>query len=551
MRQEWEPEDLIEVWTLLEEDQERLRNKSGANRLGFALLLKFFEVEARFPEDAGEIPVPAVSYVAQQVKVPAEEWATYDWSGRAIKRHRMEIRGAFGFRECTEEDQGQLAEWLAVELCGVELNRERLAEAVVARCRKDRLEPPAPGQIARLVGRAVSTFEERFCATTVGRLSAATGSRLDELIAEDVGADEESAGGGGTFFTELKADPGALGLDSLLAEVNKLQRVRGLQLPPELFGDVSGKLVAAWRARARRSTSRSRRSSAISARAAANWARSTSGSSSSGRYPGASIRSYRGRYCSQPGHVTVAFISGPGCVGAPQIAVLVPHPWNSGSHWYTDRWIRSGWPARFRRATGTRYRRPRSSAVSTSVMLWSPWSRASPGHGLARASCRAPETGWGRRPNRAGAVQARPVADLPPCRDVPVAWVVRIAPQDRAVVGAHVADRGRLQPPRLGLGDVELPEAGRDGAHAEGRALLLPPTESVHRSISVGQPHGPRVLPSRPLLSESLRAGLLRHGLGQVLAQSLSGLRDSLYGHAACSFVFQVSGPGMVTTRRP
>ncbi|MFB7274056.1 DUF4158 domain-containing protein [Streptomyces sp. NPDC056244] len=138
MRQEWEPEDLIEVWTLLEEDQERLRNKSGANRLGFALLLKFFEVEARFPENAEEIPAPAVAYVAQQVKVPAEEWAAYDWAGRAIKRHRVEIRGAFGFRECTEEDQAQLAEWLAVELCGVELSRDRLAEAVVARCRKDR-----------------------------------------------------------------------------------------------------------------------------------------------------------------------------------------------------------------------------------------------------------------------------------------------------------------------------------------------------------------------------------------------------------------------------
>jgi hypothetical protein len=48
-------------------------------------LLKFFEVEDRFPEDAGEIPVPAVSYVARQVKVAAEEWAAYDWSGRAIK----------------------------------------------------------------------------------------------------------------------------------------------------------------------------------------------------------------------------------------------------------------------------------------------------------------------------------------------------------------------------------------------------------------------------------------------------------------------------------
>ncbi|MFE4540835.1 group II intron reverse transcriptase/maturase [Streptomyces scopuliridis] len=29
VRQEWEPEDLIAVWTLLEEDQERLRNKSA------------------------------------------------------------------------------------------------------------------------------------------------------------------------------------------------------------------------------------------------------------------------------------------------------------------------------------------------------------------------------------------------------------------------------------------------------------------------------------------------------------------------------------------
>ncbi|GAA3305806.1 hypothetical protein GCM10020295_60500 [Streptomyces cinereospinus] len=42
MRQDWEPEDLIEVWTLLEDDMKRVRNKSGATRLGFALLLKFF-----------------------------------------------------------------------------------------------------------------------------------------------------------------------------------------------------------------------------------------------------------------------------------------------------------------------------------------------------------------------------------------------------------------------------------------------------------------------------------------------------------------------------
>ncbi|WP_234042422.1 DUF4158 domain-containing protein [Streptomyces marianii] len=106
MRQDWEPEDLIEVWTLLEDDMKRVRNKSGATRLGFALLLKFLEVEARFPESAKEMPAAAVEYVAQQVKVPAEAWASYDWQGDRIKRHRKEIREAYGFRANTEEGLG-------------------------------------------------------------------------------------------------------------------------------------------------------------------------------------------------------------------------------------------------------------------------------------------------------------------------------------------------------------------------------------------------------------------------------------------------------------
>lgn len=261
MRQDWEPEDLIEVWTLLEDDMKRLRSKSGANRLGFTMLLKFFEVEARFPETVKEMPAAAVEYVAQQVKVPAEAWAAYDWQGKTVQRHRGEIRAAYGFRAITEEDRERLAEWLAAELCPVELSRDRLAAAVVARCRNDHVEPPAPGQVGRLVGKAVRDFEAQFCRSRVERLSHATRSRLEDLVAssEDVAAEEADgedavAGGGWSYFAELKTDPGAPGLESLLAEVNKLQRVRRLELPADLFADVSEKLVDAWRARASKRT---------------------------------------------------------------------------------------------------------------------------------------------------------------------------------------------------------------------------------------------------------------------------------------------------------
>ncbi len=145
--------------------------------------------------------------------------------------------------------------WLATELCPVELSRDRLAAAVVARCRNDHIEPPTPGQVRRLVGKAVKDFEKRFCRSTLDRLSHATRSRLEDLVAGDSseeGADGDgaTAGGGRSHFTELKTDPGAPGLESLLAEVNKLERVRRLELPADLFADVSEKLVDAWRARA-------------------------------------------------------------------------------------------------------------------------------------------------------------------------------------------------------------------------------------------------------------------------------------------------------------
>jgi hypothetical protein len=46
---EWEPEELIEAWTLRPGDWDLVGNKAGATRLGFVAMLKFYELEGRFP----------------------------------------------------------------------------------------------------------------------------------------------------------------------------------------------------------------------------------------------------------------------------------------------------------------------------------------------------------------------------------------------------------------------------------------------------------------------------------------------------------------------
>lgn len=57
MKRKWTPEELNEFFTLMSQDIELIETKSGENRLGFAVMLKFFEYEGKFPDSERDIPV--------------------------------------------------------------------------------------------------------------------------------------------------------------------------------------------------------------------------------------------------------------------------------------------------------------------------------------------------------------------------------------------------------------------------------------------------------------------------------------------------------------
>ena len=132
----WESEELIESWTLVDADMELVANKTGVTRLGFVVLLKFYEIEGRFPRDRDEVPPVAVAYLAQLVGVRPEAFEQYSWASRTVKYHRAQIREAFGTRLATKADEERWAVWLAAEVCPVETRRERLVEELGRRCRR-------------------------------------------------------------------------------------------------------------------------------------------------------------------------------------------------------------------------------------------------------------------------------------------------------------------------------------------------------------------------------------------------------------------------------
>ena len=113
-------DELVEHWTLLDDEQALIVGKRGPTRLGFALLLKFYTRVGRFPRGRGELPDEAVAVVARQVGVDPTELGFYEWTGRTIEYHWAQIRAHLGFRECSVADADKLTEWLAANVCEAE-----------------------------------------------------------------------------------------------------------------------------------------------------------------------------------------------------------------------------------------------------------------------------------------------------------------------------------------------------------------------------------------------------------------------------------------------
>ena len=85
----WDTEELIENWTLLPNELALVKNKVGGNQIGFALLLKHFQLFARFPEQESSIPELVISYIASQINLPSSSYSDYDWQGRSAKVYRV------------------------------------------------------------------------------------------------------------------------------------------------------------------------------------------------------------------------------------------------------------------------------------------------------------------------------------------------------------------------------------------------------------------------------------------------------------------------------
>ncbi|MCC6628228.1 MAG: Tn3 family transposase [Chloroflexi bacterium] len=251
MKRLWTIPELIDHWTLTETERALVdASHDPHTRLGCACLLKFFQLDWRFPRRPAEVSAPAVAHLAQQLSLPATVFLRYDWAGRMATHHRTAIRAFLGVREATVADQQAVTDWLAASVLPQTQQAEALRAAFIDRCRILGLEPPTPNRVERHLRTALATFHEQVCAAVLRRLPADIQAKLEALLIVEPTPDGPVPDASGrSALADLKAEAGPFGVETVRQEAAKLDRIRQLGLSPDILAGISPKLLDGFRQR--------------------------------------------------------------------------------------------------------------------------------------------------------------------------------------------------------------------------------------------------------------------------------------------------------------
>jgi hypothetical protein len=226
MQRLWSADELGDRWTLSPEDLGLLIDLPDTSKLGMAAQLACWRQSGCFPDEEADIAPAVVGHLAAQVGVEADVLEGYGWTGRSGRRHRRMILAYLAVADFDDAAEARFRRWLADDLLPREPSPAMLESEVSAWFARLRVSRPGTYRLDRLLRSAAAAHDDAALQVVAERLEAATRGRPDALLADD---------GEGPAFARLAADPGRASLESLLAEIAKLEMLRTLALPTDLL----------------------------------------------------------------------------------------------------------------------------------------------------------------------------------------------------------------------------------------------------------------------------------------------------------------------------
>jgi hypothetical protein len=175
-----------ELFTLDSEEFRFIQSKHFKTKLQLAVMLKFFRLENRFPNNGEIISIELIQSVSNQVNNGSKLIANIDWENRTSERFRKEIRDFFGYREATIADSEKLNAWLIENVLPLAPTIPQCCEQANQFFRENKLESFTQRELERYVRSASHKFEKQFFSNVFTPLSDNTIKLFDSLLSNDV-----------------------------------------------------------------------------------------------------------------------------------------------------------------------------------------------------------------------------------------------------------------------------------------------------------------------------------------------------------------------------
>jgi hypothetical protein len=240
MKSIWDTEELANHWSLRFEEMQLLKSKPNRNHLAFVSQLKFYQNSGRFPSSAKDISPTVLHYLANQIEADVGYLDSYDWSGRTGSRHRREILDFIGIRRVSAADKVRFTAWLAQSVYPRGVDTSEATELASDWFRARKIECPAEKELDKLVRSAQQQLEGELFERISKCLQLQCKQRLDQSLETVEGR---------AAFTDIKSDPGRVGLDRVLKEAAKLAFIRTIELPVQQLANIHPKVLHRYRQR--------------------------------------------------------------------------------------------------------------------------------------------------------------------------------------------------------------------------------------------------------------------------------------------------------------
>lgn len=242
MKRNWELDELIEYFTILPHEM-ILSTKEKENRLGFYILLKCFQYEAKFPIYKNEVPKEVVRFIAKQLKVNSGDFSKYSLIDRTCRNHKSIICEYFGFRSTTPEDISELSQWFIENLDHNEFEYENLHSIALDRLRALKLEVSGFFHLDRCIKSVIRKNEEALFLKIYAHIKDETKNGIDAIITMDSESLEEPQ------LNQIKSEPGKISIDTVDREIDKFLQIANLDIDFEFFYQLSCKTIKKYKNR--------------------------------------------------------------------------------------------------------------------------------------------------------------------------------------------------------------------------------------------------------------------------------------------------------------